>query len=163
MRKPPRRIARLDEMPAVKRVTPVKRLEPAGRMEGWICSPRPWIFVTHWTGKRSTPHFTPDETCEGCKSQLPKRPRGYVLLFSGHYRIKWFAELTEGATEKVQLWANGESIRGCYLSLTRERGKWNAPMLADISRLDQAPSDLPADEDPAPTLSVLWGMNGELC
>jgi hypothetical protein len=158
-----RKLAQLDRPPAVKRVVPIRRLDPKALFEGWVCSPKPWIFVTHWKGDRSSPHVVDESECPGCKMQLPKRPRGYLLVVPFMEKGPVFFELTHLALEALQEQASEESIRGKWIAVKRERPVFNAPMIATLSKIDRPAPELPVDISPVPTLSVLWGMNGELC
>ena len=66
------------------------------------------------------------------------------------------AEFTEHAARMILAGSDGESLRGLQVTLSREKGKRNGRVSADLR--GRFPRPVPAAFDPRPYLLRLWGM-----
>lgn len=121
-------------------------------------SKSPWGIVVHWdnAARRTAPHFTDAETCDGCVKELPRKELYYLFAHHCEKNRFVFLELTENAARLLvkQLGA-GESLRGAGLFVQRTKAD-NGRLQIRLMNPHPDPSRLPADEDPQATLLALW-------
>lgn len=162
MKLPKRRLVHTNEPPPAPKVVPLRKLAAAHVLEAVIVSPKFWGFETHWEGAKTLPHFEEEQLCHGCRQQMPRRWKGFLLLWCFMTKQKYWFEFTPGAARMMQAQRGGQSFRGCIVRVRRERPRDKAPMIAEVWLPDVPREGLPPDESPIPTLETLWGIPGQL-
>lgn len=123
-------------------------------------SPSVYGCLTHWTGTRTVPCTVPAEHCAGCRDQRPSRWRGFLLCASLEDGRTRFVALTAKAWHDLEARLHGVTeLRGIQLKISRSQKAANGRLDVFPIGRHPNPSLLPADQDPFPTLQLMWGMH----
>lgn len=136
----------------------ILRLKANEKFSFQVFSPDIFGIWVHWSGAKSTPHFTDTGRCPGCRNEDPMRWKGFVHAHCIEKKQDVFLELTPASANSLrdQLGV-GETLRGKCIFVNRTKGD-NGRLLIRVMQ-GHLPSDaLPPALDPQKSIMALWGI-----
>jgi hypothetical protein len=125
-----------------------------------ILADRVFGIWTHWTGRTSMPCLNHGVDCLGCKSELPKRWKGYLHCWDHTTKQEGFVELTPVAAAAVIEQAGREdNLRSLRLQLRRTKGGAHGRLNVQVLPAIGNAANLPPEKTPVNTLQLLWGVS----
>jgi hypothetical protein len=136
----------------------ILRLQGAERFTFTVYSSAIFGIWVHWSGDRSSPHYTDTKRCQGCQEEQPMRWKGFLHAYCIEKRQDVFLELTPGSARALQEQLGaGESLRGQGLFVQRTKGN-NGRLLIRVLNAHPDSAKLPPEIDPQASLMTLWGI-----
>jgi hypothetical protein len=137
----------------------ILRLKGAERFTFTVYSHAIFGVWVHWSGGKSSPHYTDADRCPGCARQEPKRWKGFVHCYCHEKKQEVFLELTPASAHSLldQL-AVGETLRGQGIFVNRTKGD-NGRLLIRVMNPCREPEKLPEAKDPQESLMRIWGIH----
>lgn len=159
---------RADTPPSLGRIVPILRIGEKEARTLVVLSTRLFGVYTHWRhdGKsgRTIRCHSEKRKCVGCKTEMPRRWKGFLCVSDSAGKSVGFLELTPYAGEQfMSLLDDRIDARGMVIFVRRERPVMRAPLLIEqVGEWEQA-KPLPAEVSPEKTLIRLWGLATEDC
>lgn len=124
-----------------------------------ICSEKIFGLFVHWNGRKSEPHFEPQDRCPSCLSNRPKRWKGFLHCFCHELGQEVFLELTPASAHSIRGQLGKDvSFRGNRIQVKRGKGDNARLIIAVLAALPNSNS-LPAGKDPLESIMALWGLD----
>jgi len=153
-------IRRIDIPRNVTKVIPMLKIRATDDGILACCSPAVYGYATHWDGKRTRPCTAVMGQCKFCKDpNFSTRDKGVILVATTAGQLHGFLELTPLAFDDlVRLSKTMQGLRGMLLRVRRQHQSMKGRLMVEYTGQYSGPVELPADQDPEPTLRRMFGL-----
>lgn len=144
--------------PSEPRTIVLVRLKAGDSLTCRILSKQIWGIWTHWDGKKSYPCVLGAGACKGCRTQDPKRWKGFLHVLNVANRREMIIEVTAFAFSQFldQLTKERENLRGLRVLFERAKGSDNGRLRMSLLASETGFLELPVESAPSWTLMKLW-------
>lgn len=146
------------EAGSMKSGPPIKvvKIRPNNPVRGFFLSDQVYGVKTHWMAGRTKPCIGVANGCDGCKTGMQIRPKGYMAIVLDNSGVVYLLEITEKAFDNNLRLCATSGLRGLYFEARRIGPNINSGLDITIFDNKKPAKPLPDDIDVKTVLCRIW-------